>query len=158
MTNFFLKMFIGRISRKQFLLPALFFVAFPYVYFSLVLYNLHAGYLIQDSPLLDLLFILFASIAILPVAVKRLHDIGWPGWLGVFMIIPVINILPTVFLLIKSGRKEINKYGAVPIYQRKKIYFFFWLLLIILFVFMAYKSWENKPWISRTDESNEIHP
>ena len=152
MTNWLRKRYQGRINRKQFLLPALFFVGLPYAYFALILYIIYLNpylYTLDEiNPLLNLLFISLINIILLPMAVKRLHDIGWSGRSGYFMVIPVINIISTIFLLTKAGGKGGNKYGEVPMCQKKKRYILFWVLLIISFVFIAYAfylTWEAGP-------------
>jgi uncharacterized membrane protein YhaH (DUF805 family) len=44
--------------------------------------------------------------------VKRLHDVGYPGWILLLNFIPYVYIVLTLFLLFKRGDQGINKYGA----------------------------------------------
>ncbi len=44
--------------------------------------------------------------------VKRLHDVGYPGWILLLNFIPYVYIALTLFLLLKRGDQGINKYGA----------------------------------------------
>ena len=52
------------------------------------------------------------------------------------MFLPIINLLFTLFLLIKQGEDETNQYGGVPIRKKNKFRIFFWAIGILLFVYV----------------------
>ena len=158
------KKFEGRANRRMFLLPGLFLVVLPYAH--LIFFLFLAKFTVYHISSYDagswvfLLPIPLLSMMLLPIATKRLHDIGWSGWFSVLIISAPIMVamsallsffemriigwlflygiyvspLFILFLLIKKGREGTNKYGKVPVYQKKKTHIFFWILLIILLV------------------------
>ena len=136
------------------MLPALFLVVLPYLHFIFILLLESIGIFYYGGKI-AFLSILLIPFLLLPLAVKRLHDIGWSGWFSllilpaipftiivIFALVPdldsislfniCVNLLFILFLLIKKGQEENNKYGQVPMYQKKKIYILFWILLVIL--------------------------
>ena len=160
--NFISKRFVGRANRRSFALPISFIVLFPYIS------NFIAGLIIVSDGLLWVIlgqlfvvgFIIFEwpwffpllsliYLFILPITVRRLHDIGCSGWLCLLLPIPFVNCLFVLFLIFKSGNKTENKYGKVPTYQKKPSHIFFWSLFIILIIATTvYTFWaeaENKP-------------
>ena len=45
---------------------------------------------------------------------RRLQDIGWPGWIALPLLVPVVNVLVALGLFIPTllpGDKDDNKYG-----------------------------------------------
>jgi len=46
--------------------------------------------------------------------VKRLHDLGWPGWQYAYFIIPVYNLYFLFVLLTQAGQEGENQYGPNP--------------------------------------------
>ena len=91
--NFVRKRFAGRADRRSFALPVSFIVLFPYIY------NLIAGIIIVSGGLFEIIFgqlfvigyAIFAwpwffpllsltYIFVLPITVRRLHDIDWSAW------------------------------------------------------------------------------
>lgn len=77
-------------------------------------------------------FALWCYWRIIMAYVKRLHDLGWSGWLVLFLIfdglertlidVPMLSILISAFtfvlsliLLFKKGDKGVNKYGKDPL-------------------------------------------
>ena len=58
-----------------------------------------------------LLVTFYSNIA---VAVKRLHDLGYAGFLAVALLIPFVNLAFTIWVGILPGTAGPNRYGAVP--------------------------------------------
>ncbi len=56
-----------------------------------------------------------ATIAELAITVKRLHDIGRPGWHWWLLLIPFYNIYLGLSLLFKRGSIGPNEFGADPL-------------------------------------------
>jgi uncharacterized membrane protein YhaH (DUF805 family) len=48
------------------------------------------------------------------IFVKRLHDKGYTGWLSVFMLIPLVNLIMLLWLGFARGQDGPNEYGADP--------------------------------------------
>ncbi|MEM7363107.1 MAG: DUF805 domain-containing protein [Pseudomonadota bacterium] len=46
--------------------------------------------------------------------IKRLHDLGFSGWLSALIIIPLINFILALFVLLWPGNKGSNKFGPPP--------------------------------------------
>lgn len=59
--------------------------------------------------------ILFAFWSMIAITVKRCHDLGWPGWLFVLGVLPLIG---PIFLLLTigglKGTRGANSYGLDP--------------------------------------------
>lgn len=48
------------------------------------------------------------------MAVRRLNDLGYSGWLSVLMIIPFINLIMGLILIFAPGAAGQNRYGPAP--------------------------------------------
>lgn len=57
------------------------------------------------------LLLLWPSIAI---TVKRLHDIGWTGWLALLSLVPIAGFVIVVVNWFIPGNQGENKYGPDP--------------------------------------------
>jgi uncharacterized membrane protein YhaH (DUF805 family) len=58
-----------------------------------------------------LLGTLYSNLA---VSVKRLHDVGYSGFLALALLIPFVNVAFTLWVGILPGTAGPNKYGAAP--------------------------------------------
>ncbi len=67
----------------------------------------------SNIPILGELVILALLLPTLAVTTRRLHDIGKSGWLQLFNMIPLLNLL-LIFWLCKEGNEGNNKYGPDP--------------------------------------------
>ena len=56
-----------------------------------------------------------AGWAAAAVTVKRLHDLGRPGWHLVLMLVPIYQIYLGLVLTFKRGQVGPNEYGADPL-------------------------------------------
>lgn len=92
----------GRICRRQFLF--LFFL-------SVVAGSVLVGMLGDGSYGVILMGI---SLLLIPNYVKRLHDIGWPGWLVALSFIPLAGMILFLLMLVVGGTQGPNKYGPDP--------------------------------------------
>lgn len=126
----------GRINRSEcfarlFLLGLgfRFFMTFSIIaYISAIVNETTLGYV--KFGLLALLTV-FIFWRLLMTYVKRLHDLGWSGWLALLIVFyPVANLLDNVYLsvivsgvasvlslilLFKQGTRGVNKYGKDPL-------------------------------------------
>ncbi|MGY2378061.1 DUF805 domain-containing protein [Pseudomonas sp. SDO524_S393] len=48
------------------------------------------------------------------IAVQRLHDLGWSGWLWFLNLVPLVNSIFPLLLLVLPGNTGANQYGAPP--------------------------------------------
>jgi uncharacterized membrane protein YhaH (DUF805 family) len=55
----------------------------------------------------------FGFLAILSVAVRRLHDVGQSGWLAVLWLFPCIFLIP-LFMAVQPGTAGDNTFGPPP--------------------------------------------
>ena len=101
MPNFLKKMFTGRMNRKQFLLPGLFFVVLPIplAVSSFLLAGVEVGFIIPIS-VSSLILLLFAAPTI-----RRLHDVGLSGWFSLilFLTIPATLYLYSILIFLLLG-------------------------------------------------------
>ena len=58
-----------------------------------------------------LLITLYSNIA---VAVKRLHDLGYAGFLALALLVPFVNLAFTIWVGILPGTAGPNRYGPAP--------------------------------------------
>lgn len=58
-------------------------------------------------------FSAFILIFILPLHVRRLHDLNFTGWFVLLIAIPFLNIGVMLFLLLMPGTKGRNSYDQV---------------------------------------------
>lgn len=56
-----------------------------------------------------------ALVAGFAITVKRLHDLGRPGWHWLLLLIPIYNFYLTLVLLFRRGTFGANAYGPDPL-------------------------------------------
>lgn len=54
---------------------------------------------------------LIASAVTIMFVIRRLHDINASGWWALLMLIPVVNMFFGLFLVLKRGSEEANRFG-----------------------------------------------
>ena len=54
---------------------------------------------------------MWLAVAHLAAAVRRLHDVGWPGLLLLVSIVPIVGVVGLAFMLAKPGEPDANEYG-----------------------------------------------
>ena len=158
MKNWLKKRSKGRMNRKEFLLPGLFFVVLP----VLLLFAFLLGEIARTLPVA---IMFFSTLFFLPFIIKRLHDIGLSGWFSLISLlatpttlyyfvapkpfivgVPVgiketplyilLTLLTTfmisvLFLLLMPSSKTTNKYGPIPLYKKSKIRILFWVIFTL---------------------------
>ncbi|MEJ2116848.1 MAG: DUF805 domain-containing protein [Alphaproteobacteria bacterium] len=50
----------------------------------------------------------------LAVFVKRLHDMGYTGWLSLLSLLPLVNLIMLIWLGVAGGKEGPNEYGPDP--------------------------------------------
>jgi uncharacterized membrane protein YhaH (DUF805 family) len=103
----------GRVSRSVYWLCFVFFVCLESAMLVQIVGGEQASYSGMVSSILPaiLLVTLYSNIA---VAVKRLHDLGYSGFLAFALLIPIVNLAFTIWVGILPGTAGPNRYGAVP--------------------------------------------
>ncbi len=113
--------FKGRISRKAYFTSFASGVLTSVILFMLVGFFANIFY---DNPSEDFYAVLGAVFLIINMPlfifalskqVKRLHDLGRPGWHAVMDFIPIANIFFNFQLLLQKGTTGPNKYGPDPL-------------------------------------------
>jgi uncharacterized membrane protein YhaH (DUF805 family) len=46
--------------------------------------------------------------------VRRLHDLGHPGWVAIAMLVPLVDIGMAAYSLFRPGEPGANRYGPAP--------------------------------------------
>ncbi len=99
------KIFEGRIGRKHYFFGMLFIFL---IFLSIEAISFHTG--VE----LDFLRIII-GIVVLPfsfgLGIRRLHDLGYSGWLLLVLFIPVINIIFGLYMIFVPGKEAGEKYG-----------------------------------------------
>lgn len=110
--NFFSKS--GRIRRSTYLVRVLLlgipvFLLYYYIYEA-------TYYYVEYNGLLVLSFLALITIGFLSLLqmVKRLHDIGYSGWLALVSLIPYLGGLFGLIIMFIDSNKGTNKYGPDP--------------------------------------------
>jgi uncharacterized membrane protein YhaH (DUF805 family) len=102
----------GRLNRNKF---TFYFLLSFFVYAALF----YAAYQIpSDSVFRTVLGILATSLYLLvlvPIVVKRAHDLDWSGAWFWLILVPVAFIVFLVLLMVKDGTAGPNKYGEDPL-------------------------------------------
>lgn len=73
-----------------------------------------------------------AAVMAIQFSVKRLHDIGWSGWLLLITLIPVLGSIFQFLIFVLPGSTSSNRYGAVPPINSTAVKVLFWLWLVML--------------------------
>jgi len=103
----------GRISRQVYWLAYVLFVSVN----GVIVGQLFGGDEASFSRIAETLgpFVILATIySNVAVTVKRLHDVGYSGFLAVAMFVPLVNLVFTIWAGILPGTPGPNAYGDVP--------------------------------------------
>lgn len=97
--------FEGRARRKE-------FWAFQLGYIMLGILSLILGNLFKLGDILFVLLILALLLPNLAVSVRRLHDVGRPGWWLLISFVPIVGYILLIIWFAKEGESQSNPYGA----------------------------------------------
>lgn len=70
------------------------------------------------------------------VTVKRLHDVGWSGWLVLLCLVPIANLVVYVVALFVPGTPGRNQYGAPPPANSTAVVVLFWLWVVAMALYL----------------------
>lgn len=127
----------GRIGRLRYL-------AWPLVLIlaCLPLFGIAAGFF-AVSEILGGLLMAVVGIAVTVISimfgVKRLHDIGWSGWLLLLTLVPVVGGVFSLLMFIIPGSTAANRFGPPPPPNSTavKVLALLWVAMIILGIIAA---------------------
>lgn len=105
--------FKGRARRKEYWMFFLFHVIFGIVLMTL---DQVIGINFGESSYgpLYLIYTLAVFIPTIAAMVRRLHDTGKTGWMGLVILIPLIGIIWWIILMVKDSNPGANQYGENP--------------------------------------------
>lgn len=98
---------IGRLRYLAYVLATLAVTAFPLL--IAVVFNFGMIF----PPLIFLTLLVAALAAVIP-SIRRLHDLGYSGWLSILAVVPLANCALGVWLTLAKGTDGPNRYGAAP--------------------------------------------
>lgn len=102
----------GRIGRVRYLVYTV-WLSFLLLFIT----GLAMGLLSLINPILGLLgMILYIPVMAVSfiMAIRRLNDLEYSGWLSVLMIVPLVNLILSLWLLFGRGTDGSNRYGPAP--------------------------------------------
>lgn len=72
---------------------------------------------------LGVLYIAFL-VGVVVLMRRRLHDLGKTSWVGLLMLVPLVNLFFALYLLFAKGESGVNDYGSQPIKNHGGLWFF----------------------------------
>lgn len=127
----------GRIGRLRYLAWSLVLILA-----CMPVFGIAAGFF-AASEILGGLLMVIAGIAVAVISimfgVKRLHDIGWSGWLLLITLVPVVGGVFSLLMFIIPGSTEANRFGPPPPPNSTavKVLALLWIALIIVGILAA---------------------
>ncbi|WEX77815.1 DUF805 domain-containing protein [Sinorhizobium numidicum] len=101
----------GRIGRLPFLLSWLFWFVIGGIFLMQTLKNEEQDTALALWTLALIVSGVLSTVSIAMLAIKRLHDIGYPGPLALCLFIPVLSPIVFVALCLWPGTQGENEYG-----------------------------------------------
>ena len=119
----------GRIGRLRYLAWSLVLILA-----CMPVFGIAAGFF-AASEILGGLLMVIAGIAVAVISimfgVKRLHDIGWSGWLWLVNFVPVVGSVFAILMLVVPGTQGANRYGAPPPPNSRGVIALAWSALVV---------------------------
>lgn len=105
----------GRLSRKQYFFYSMIIVAVTYACaFAVGFASGVSGGGVEAAGALGFTIGIVGGAAQAFIAVRRLHDLGKPGWHYWLLLVPLYNIYLGLILLFTRGVQGANQYGPDP--------------------------------------------
>ena len=103
----------GRSRRSEYWFCILFIIIllFPITLFLYFNVNYDTSSIILS--IISIIIIIFY----LPLAVRRLHDIGLSGWFILINLVPIVGPLMLLYFFVQDSHKVENKWGPSPKYR-----------------------------------------
>lgn len=106
----------GRLSRKQYIMYSMLITVITYACAFVVGFTGGmAGNTVESAGALGFVIGMVGCAAQAFIAVRRLHDLGKPGWHCWLLLIPFYNIYMCLVLLFTRGVEGSNEYGPDPV-------------------------------------------
>ena len=105
--------FAGRARRREYWTYTLYNILFSIAAVAID-FIIAAG---SDMDFFGFVILIFALGHLIPglaVSVRRLHDVGYSGWMLLICFIPVIGAIWLLVLLLSDSKAEENQWGASP--------------------------------------------
>lgn len=104
--------FQGRASKKEFwgfMLVSIGIQSFLFALAFFALYFSEGLSVVLSIP--SYLFGLITFIPQLSIAIRRLHDIGKPGWWFLVILVPLLGFIALIVFWLQKGQEEANQWG-----------------------------------------------
>ncbi len=99
----------GRLNRKRYFIRTLIIE----LALNFILYGIVFG---STDSFVTMLFVnLMVSLFLIPVAIRRLHDLNHSGPMILIRLIPIIGLFFALYLLFAAGTPGKNQYGPDPL-------------------------------------------
>ncbi|SDS60238.1 Uncharacterized membrane protein YhaH, DUF805 family [Pseudomonas asplenii] len=102
----------GRIGRLRYLAWSM-TAALATLVLIMLLVSVLRGFAVV-SGLAIIVAVAFYILLTIQIAVQRLHDIGWSGWLWLLTLVPIAGYVLPFVLMFYPGNVSANRYGAPP--------------------------------------------
>ena len=118
-------LFTGRASRSEYNWYLLFGAAVQLAVLGAMInemmYSMESGAISYPGPSIPPFFLLIILVLFIPgiaVMVRRIHDLGYTGWIVLVAVVPILGQIVTFILalicIFGAGQGHENKYGPVP--------------------------------------------
>lgn len=117
----------GRIGRLRYLAWS-----FVMMLILLPMYAMGVGAMMASEILggIVLVVVVIAAMVVsVQIGVKRLHDIGWSGWLWLLNLVPLVGSVFALIMLVAPGTPGSNNHGAPPPPNSTAVLVLAWLML-----------------------------
>jgi uncharacterized membrane protein YhaH (DUF805 family) len=105
----------GRMGRSRYFLASLVVVIVTYACaFTIGFASGVSGGTLEYAGFLGMVIGILGCVAQAFLAVRRLHDLGKPGWHFWLFFVPFYNIYLALVLCLASGSRSANAYGPAP--------------------------------------------
>lgn len=112
-----IKIYDGRIGRKNYVLGLLFYHTLVSV--IVILLGLLLSLNESSFDLIAYVIGAFFAVFIFSLHVRRSHDLGKSGNMALLLFIPIVNLIIAIRLLFYKGQESVNQYGDIPVKDRK---------------------------------------
>ena len=85
----------------------------------------------EMTALMSVLVTIPIFVVMIMMARRRFHDLNFSGWWAITIIVPIISIIPSLFLMFAPGNKHENDYGLMPTKNGASIYIVMGLFILM---------------------------
>ncbi|MDQ1919634.1 DUF805 domain-containing protein [Massilia pseudoviolaceinigra] len=123
----------GRIGRLRYLVYA----TVPSTLAVLLVLFLIGWFDLRERPIVMPVLLIGTGVAVAAVlalmTLRRLRDLGQPGWWALILLLAPINVLLVGFLLVRPGGAGPNRYGPPPADNTTLVAAGTWIVLVMAF-------------------------